>query len=253
MARKHKKERYSFTKLSCFCNCKYGYLQRYIENKAGIGNCFSSFGTFVHSILERYARGELELWDLPDVYDWEFDTAVAEEFPTGFRGDMRKLYYDQGLDFLNNFSDYDGIKILEVESEFDCDIDDWTFNGIIDLAFEDCAGKLVLRDYKSKSGFKSRVEQAEYARQLYLYCIYIKEKYGKFPDALQFFMFRKNKIIEIPFNIEAYHEAMDWARRTVTEIRECWDFCPSCEPFFGNNLCNHRKTCDHLISEDEAA
>ena len=190
---------------------------------------------------------------MPDVYDWEFDTAVAEEFPTGFRGDMRKLYFDQGLDFLNNFSGYDGIKILEVESEFDCDIDDWTFNGIIDLAFEDCAGKLVLRDYKSKSGFKSRVEQAEYARQLYLYCIYIKEKYGKFPDALQFFMFRKNKIIEIPFNIEAYHEAMDWARRTVTEIRECWDFCPSCEPFFGNNLCNHRKTCDHLISEDEAA
>ena len=195
--------------------------------------------------MERYAKGEINLWDLTDLYQWEFDTAVPEKFPTvPFCDDMRKLYYEQGLNFLKNFSGYSNKKILEVEHSFDHDIDDWIFTGVIDLVFEDEDGKLIIQDYKSKSKFKNKKEQAEYARQLYLYALHIKEKYGRYPDVLRFMMFRKNTIIDIPFNEASLEEAVGWARNTVAEIRDCWDFAPSCEEFYSENLCNHREYCD---------
>ena len=135
--------------------------------------------------LWRYAKGELTLWDLVGIYEWEFDAAVPEKFPsTKYCKDMRKLYYDQGLEYLKNFAGYDDRKILEVESQFDYEIDDWTFNGVIDLVFEDKDGKLIIQDYKSKSSFKNKREQAEYARQLYLYALFVKKKYGRYPDIL---------------------------------------------------------------------
>lgn len=177
------KERYSFSKLSTFNDCKYAYWLTYIEHQKGTGNCFSSFGTEVHSIMERYAKGKLSLWDLASTYEKEFDAAVPEEFPSfPFCQDMRGLYYEQGLNYLRNFGGYPKYKILGVESQFDIAIDDWVFNGIIDLVYEDEQGRLVVHDYKSKSSFKNKAEQKKYARQLYLYSLHIKEKYGKYPD-----------------------------------------------------------------------
>lgn len=238
------KERYSFSKLNAFHACKYGWYLTYIEHQKGIGNCFSSYGTEVHSLMERYAKGEIELWNLVDTYEWEFDAAVPEEFPDSrFCPNMRQHYYNQGLEYLKNFPGYDGKKILEVESQFDYGIDDWIFNGVIDLVFEDEDGRLILQDYKSKASFKSKKEQAEYARQLYLYCLYVKKKYGKYPDVLRFMMFRKNNKVDIQFNESALLEAIDWAKQTVKEVRECWDFSPSCDEFFSQNLCNHREYC----------
>ena len=55
-------------------------------------------------------------------------------------------------------------------------------------------------DHKSKGKFKSKKEQAEYARQLYVYAKYVKEKYGKFPKVLIFNMFNAGELIKIPFN-----------------------------------------------------
>ena len=243
------KERFSFSKLNAFLTCKYGYKLTYIDHERGIGNCFSSYGLEVHSIMERYAKGELGLWDLVSTYEWEFDGAVQEPFPsTKYCPDMRKLYYEQGLEFLKNFPGYSDKNILDVEASFDYEIDDWIFTGVIDLVYEDKeTGKLVIQDYKSKSSFKNKREQAEYARQLYLYSLYVKQKYGRYPDVLRFLMFRKNTLIDIPFNEKDLESAVTWARDTVKEIRECWDFSPSCDEFFSQNLCNHRHNCKQKI------
>lgn len=241
-----KKERYSFSKLSSFHTCPYGYKLTYIDHLRGIGNCFSSYGSFVHSIMEQYAKGELDLWDLADVFQWQFESSVPEPFPKSkFCKNMRQLYYDQGLSYLKNFSGYSGKKILEVESSFDIDIDDWIFTGIIDLVYEDSDGKLVIQDYKSKSSFKNKKEQAEYARQLYLYALYIKKKYGRYPDILRFMMFRKNITVDIQFDESMLEEAVSWAKNTVSLIRWCWDFHPDCDDFYGEQLCNHREYCEN--------
>ena len=239
-----KKEHYSFSKLSSFHTCKYGYKLTYIDHIKGCENAFALYGSLVHSIMERYAKGNIELWDLSDVYKTEFDEQVNLPFPNSvYCKDMKHLYYSQGLDFLETFPGYEKYKILEVETEFELPIEDWIFTGIMDLLYEDENGRLILLDYKSKSGFKNKEEKHKYARQLYLYCLYIKEKYGKYPDLMIFWTFRKKKQIEIPFNEDDLLEALNWAKFTVKKIRECKDFSPCCDEFFGNELCNHRKTC----------
>ena len=244
------KERYSFSKLKSFLTCRYGYKFTYIDHIKGESNCFSSYGTEVHSILERYAKGELTLEALPGVYEWEFDSAVSEKFPPSkFCPDMRQLYYEQGLEFLKGFTGYPEYKILDVEKSFEIDIDDWVFNGVIDLILEDSDGNLIIQDYKSKASFKNKGEQHEYARQLYLYSLFVKEHYGRPPTDLRFYMFRKGKIINIPYKEEDLIESVNWAKDVVKEIRECWDYYPSCESFYGNQLCNHRSHCDKLVEE----
>ena len=237
-------EQYSFSKLSTWWTCPYGYKLKYIDHKPGIGNAFSSFGTLVHSIMERYSKGELELWDLPAVYEWEFETAVPEKFPWNKYVNLRNSYYEQGLSFLKSFQGYNNCKLLGIEDDFRLQIDDWIFVGIIDLVFEDEDGRLIIRDYKSKASFKDEKEQQKYARQLYLYSLYVKEKYGRYPDELQFLMFRKQDTVKIPFNQDDLNEAVKWATDTVRIIREAFDYPSTCESFYGDNLCNHREYCE---------
>ncbi len=237
-------EHYSFSKLSSYHTCKYGYDLTYHQHLKGIDNCFALYGTLVHSIMERYAKGEISLWDLPKIYKLEFDEAVNMPFPASvFCKDMRNLYYQQGLDFLSSFLGYDDFKILGVEDEFEMQIDDWIFTGIMDLVYEDKDGHLILLDYKSKSRFKNKEEQHKYARQLYLYCQYVKKKWGKYPDSLIFWTFRKQKQVIIPFNEDDLIEALAWAKYTVKQIRECNSFPATCDDFYCNNLCNHRRYC----------
>jgi len=201
--------------------------------------------------MERYAKGELKLNELVSVFEWEFDSAIPEPFPTKMFGkpyDMRGNYYKQGVEFLSSFKGYSDYNILGVEKSFDVPIDDWTFNGIADLVFEDESGTLVVQDYKSKASFKSKAEQAKYARQPYLYSLWVKEQYKKYPDILRFVMFRKGLTIDIPFDYSSLLEARQWAIDTVADIRNCWSYEPTCDSFYGNSLCNHRAYCDSKVN-----
>lgn len=236
-------ERYSFSKLSSFNQCPWGWYMHYVEGSKGIGNAFSSYGLLIHSILERFTTGELNLWDLSDVFEWEFEVSVPEKFPPNKYMVLRDSYYQQGIDFLSNFQGFPECKILNTESKFDFQIDDWMFNGVIDLVFEDPEGKLIVQDYKSKAKFSSKREQAEYARQLYLYCLHVKEAHGRYPDILRFFMFRKDVIVDIPFVESDLENAILWAKSSVADIRNCWDYSAKPDDFFCNNLCNQREIC----------
>lgn len=237
-------ERYSFSKLSSWWTCPYGYYQRYIEHKPGIGNAFSSFGTLVHEIMEDYANGKIDLWDLAKIYEWRFDAAVKEKFPYNKYVNLRDKYYNDGLRFLKTFSGYDNVKIMGVEENFTIPIDDWYFVGVIDLMFVDKDGRWVIRDYKSKASFKDENEKYKYARQLYLYSLHVHELTGRYPDELQFLMFRKsNEPVRIQFNEADLHEAVDWAKDTVRIIRNAFDYPAQCDEFYSQNLCNHREYC----------
>lgn len=244
----NKLERYSFSKLSAFHTCKYGYKLTYIDHLKGIDNSFALYGVLVHSIMERYAKGELELWDLPKVYENEFESVVNMPFPKSeFVKDMKELYFNQGLEFLKHFQGYDKYKILGVETNFDLQVEDWIFTGIIDLIYEDGNGQLIVLDYKSKASFKNKEEKRKYARQLYLYSLFVEQKYGRYPDKLIFYTFRKQTQVTIQFNEDDLIETVTWAKFTVKEIRNCTSFTPSCEEFYGHNLCNHRGYCKEKI------
>ena len=72
------------------------------------------------------------------------------------------------------------------------------------MILQDKSGEFVVWDWKSKAGFKNETEQKAYARQLYGYSLYVKEKYGHYPKKLCFGMFRQKEQIEIILHI--YHK-----------------------------------------------
>lgn len=153
---------------------------------------------------------------------------------------MKDIYYKGTLEYFKQFKGFGDYDILCAEEKFEVEIDDWIFNGVIDLRLKDRDGNLIIEDHKSKSSFKNKEEQKKYARQLYLYAHYVIKEYGIVPKKLIFNMFRKQSIVEIPFNQEDYQEALQWARDTVKQIREEEIYTPTKDDFYCGNLCDFR-------------
>jgi len=215
---------FSYSKVSSFYNCRLGYYKNYVlHERTLLSSGLSEFGTFCHLILEKYARGELQIYELLQYYQDNFFKEIPSSFeisitPT-FRKNLFNNYYNDGLNYFTNFEGFKDIKVLEAEYGFCVPIlNRFTFNGKIDLIAEDEDGELIVIDHKSKNGFRSKAEQAKYARQLYLYAYAVAIKYGKLPKTLKFNMFRKNQWVTIPFNQQDYEDALRWLITSVNEI-----------------------------------
>jgi hypothetical protein len=237
-------EKYSFSKLSTFNQCKYQYYLNYIEKRKGKDNAFSQYGTFVHSILERHAKGELAAYELLDVYRDGYDKAVTEPFPPNKYVELAESYYQDGYEFLKNFDGLDDLEILGVETRFREPLDDFCYTGVIDLTYRDHDGGIVVQDWKSKSKFKNKMEQSQFARQPLSYGLHIIKKYKEPPKTLRFYMFRKQEIIDIPFTTQDYESALGWIKDTVKEIRECEEWSATPDSFFCSELCGFRDMCE---------
>ena len=244
---------YSFSKIKTFYTCKYQYYMNYVlpieQRPKKHENAFAQYGSFVHEILEKFFSGELAEFELTDYYAENFDIAVREEFPPNSFVDLGQAYYNDGYCFLEAFEGIQDYKIIGVEKEFTTRFNDgqesFFFRGIIDLILQDKQdGSIVIQDWKSKSRFKNRQEQKEYARQLYLYAKHIKEEFGKWPTMLRFSMFRKGNVINIPFRMEDYEEAVVWASTCVKQIESCKQWPPTLDEWYCSQLCDFRDGCD---------
>ncbi len=239
---------WSYSRINAFNTCPYMWYLTYIRGFKGEANAYSATGTFSHSILERYAKGELYIWDLLDEFVNNYDEEVPYKFPYNKYVDLGEKNYNSGIEYYTNFEGFDEIgEIVDAEIKVTTDLEDWDikyqFTGFIDLLLKKDDEYIVL-DHKSKGKFKSKKEQAEYARQLYVYAKYVKEKYGKFPKMLIFNMFNAGELIKIPFNKADYEEAINWCVDTINKIKEEIRFNKNVDSFFCENLCNHRKICD---------
>lgn len=218
----------------------------YINRQDKKNNAFAQYGSCVHSLLEDYENDIYAPFELKEEFVKRFADEVTEDFPYNKYTDLASKYYEDGIRFFSNFDGLDDYKIIGVEDKFEEDIDnDFILTGFIDLVLEDKNGDLILHDWKSKSGFKNKEELNKYARQLYLYSLRIYRKYGKYPDKLQFGLFRKEENLTFDFDINAYNEAIDWMKSTVHNIRYCNSFEPSTDWYFCNNLCDFREVCEY--------
>ena len=245
-------DKYSFSKLSSIHQCPYSYDLYYNKKIFGESNGFADCGSLVHSILERYLKGELEQFELSQVFLNEFDNEVPEgvqlTFSNGFKKDLTDKYKEQCVDFLDSFEGFDDLEILDVEKNFDLliEIDNkkiW-LNGIIDVIARDKEDNYYIIDHKSKSNWKNKKELEKYTQQLYAYSIYILYTYHKFPKELWFNMFRLNEITKINFNEKSFSNTLEWIKDTVTQIETEQFFEKKPDDFYCKNLCNHRYICE---------
>lgn len=212
------------------------YILTYLFEQEQTKNAFAQYGTFAHEILDLYARGELEGYQLLSEFELRYDSEVTAEFPLLKNGkSMGENYYNNAIEYFSNFNGFGEYEIINSESRFEVQFDDFIFNGIIDLTMKS-GDDIIICDHKSKAGFKDAEEEKIYKRQLYLYAHYIYEKYGKYPKTLMFNLFRLGEYIKYEFNKDDFDEAVNWMREVVSKIRKLHS---SYNYFFCHNICGH--------------
>lgn len=243
MTEENKKvQRWSYSKVGTFKTCPRLYELQYVYKIRGDENAFSQYGQMCHSILERYAMGELKLHQLLDEYNDGFNAKVTEQFPDSFM-DLSAKYYKDGYKFFSEFKGFKD-KTIAVEERLDFIIkrdaehDDVEFVGIIDRLSKD--GEFyVINDYKSKGKFKSKKEKADYFKQLYMYAIVYQEQMGLSDDRilLKLNLFRLQEEFQEYFDPELADTIKNDFLDMVDLISSTKVFPPKPDSFFCQHLC----------------
>lgn len=211
---------WSYSSVNSYDNCPKCFKLERIDRVSKIQNAFAEWGSFMHSILEAYFKDEADLFDLLELYEKGYTKNVTHQFPYNRYADLGERYYNAGIAYFNNFNGLSkNYEVLEVECQTPMEIGGRPFIGFIDLVLRDKRdGSLQIVDHKSKSGFKSDAELAQYLRQLYLYAEYVRIQYGDYPKCLFFNMVRAGKVIKTEFDQRELQKSIDWFNRTIEKI-----------------------------------
>lgn len=243
---------WSFSRLNSFKQCPYEWKAMYIDCEDKEDGFFSEYGSFCHSLLEKYFKGKLSELNISQKYEQGFDKAVPHEAPPN-KIDLRQSYYDKGLEYFNNLNfDKSAYEILGVEKKVSFKIDNYKFVGFIDLLLKDkTTGEIIIVDHKSstlkfkKNGEVSKTEEEHFKtfkRQLYLYSIPIIKKYSKV-DKLRWNLFKMQKQYETPWDKDNFEEAIMWAKQMLFMISIEKRFAPNPDFYYCNFLCSQRNNC----------
>ena len=236
--------KWSFSKISAYESCPMMFRLCYLEHVKDDGNPFSDYGTFAHSILEGWAKGEIPDFLMAETYKEGYDAAITHSFPPFPRG-MGEKYYEAGLAYFENFSGFgDEWEVVSAEEKFELDIGGYPFVGISDLILQHKETKeLWVIDHKSKSASSMSKELQTYRRQLYIYAAHVKQKYGVYPSKLSFNMFKEGTFIDEVFDINMFNDTMEWVVEMIESIlfEADWKISPS--SYFCRFICPALMSC----------
>lgn len=247
---------WSYSRLEIFDDCPYRWYLQYIHQPRlkKESKFYAAYGSFMHELLEAFYSNEIT--------KDEALTMFLTQFTEKTKGTGRpkaatvQKYFQSGKEFLKSLEPT-RFETVSIEERIDFNIDGIPFTCRIDyLGTED--GEFVVMDNKSR-GLKPRSNRAKptlkdkeldsMLRQLYIYAEAVRQKYGKLPKLLCFNCFRTGIIIEEPFNEDAYHEAIQWAKNKVEEISGADEFYPNRDFFSCYYICS---LSDHCCYDREA-
>lgn len=220
---------------------------KYILEEEEAPMFYSSYGKFVHKLIEEYNVGLIEKEVMPSKFLIRFSKEVVGERPSDT---TVAKYLQKGFEYFSEFNPMP-FNVIGTEEEVRFKIGEYNFVGFIDCIGE-IDGELVVLDHKSRD-LKPRskrkkptlgdIELDEMLVQLYLYAEAVYQIYGKYPVLLQFNCFKEMALISEKFNREKCEEAKQWAIETIKDIREVDEFLPSVEYFKCKNICGLHKEC----------
>lgn len=251
---------YSYSQLSAFDECRYGfYLQRIEGLEEQASNAFAERGTLIHDLLDQWAKKKLTKDEMLFEYERRYGDEVITAWPKmlASKGYAKKAY-DTGVEFFKNFDEFEGYEVLSAEEKFNIELpltngETRPFVGIIDLMLrEKSSGDLVICDHKSKSLQSFKKDEDKMYRQQLLYSTYVKEKYGDFPASMIFHLFNENGCKpQRLFSKEQYNEAMEWATKQILRLEECtvldWLVCKDKADYYCWEICSVRKACPNGV------
>lgn len=242
---------WSYSRLLSFEDCPYRWYMKYLRGLQGGRRFFSDYGSFMHSIIEKHLTGSLQKSELVPYYLTNF---AQEVYPPAPSYAVFQSYFEQGLAYLRRDELLPYREPLAVEQRLSFDIDGFSFVGIVDCLAQDDSG-LVLVDNKSRalkprSGkqkpTKADAELDAYLRQLYLYSVPIKHRFGEYPARLEFNCFRTGQLISESFDPERLEEAKCWALGSIQTILDNEDWSPDMEFFKCRYLCELSDECEYF-------
>lgn len=242
---------WSYSRVKAFDMCPYMWYLKYIQRLPGKELFFSSYGSFVHKILEMYYKGELAKSQLLYYYLTEFRNNVTARAPNP---KIFNKYFQDGVLYFKNFVPLT-YEEPEIETKISGEIAGIKFTGIIDYKAEDETGVIILDNKsrslkprsKRKTPTKTDEELDRYFQQLYLYS-YLVETIDKKPvSRLGFNCFRCNpSMIVEPFDQEKADLAIKWLSESVSRITKESDFEPDMDYFKCANLCDMHEHCEYF-------
>jgi hypothetical protein len=242
--------RWSYSSVNSYHQCPYQFKLSYIDALPRVNNAFSDWGSFMHHLLEQYFTGKMEFFELSSIYVNKYKDWVKCTFPPNRYVNLNESYYNKGKEYLDNFDgDFEDCEVLAVEQKVKLDINGRPFVGVIDLVLRGPDGFYVV-DHKSKGKWKSKKETAEYLRQLYLYALWVKQKYGEYPVKLIFNMVRAGSKTIHSFVEDELNAAVEWFTSTINKIYEEVEFKASPDDFFCDQLCGVRHHCSYSNDYD---
>lgn len=244
---------WSFSRLNSFYNCPYEWKRKYIECDYGENGFFGEFGSHCHSLLEGYAKGEISIFEISQLYEEEFNNVVVHDAPPNKYSDIRQSYFDKGLEYFNNIDlDLENYEVIGVEKEVRFQIGGKDFIGFIDLLLRNkVTGEIIILDHKSaslkfkKNGEISKTDAEhflEFKRQLYLYSLPIIKEFDKV-NYLEWNLFKDQKKIKINWDEQEYNNALKWAEDTIKLIEDEKKWLPKPDFYYCHYLCSQRNNC----------
>lgn len=257
--------RYSYSQLSSFSECPFGFYLKHMEDKEEQSNGFAEQGSLVHDILDKWAKGEIKKKDMAAEYERRYSDEVVTSFPRmlASKGYAQKTY-QQGLDYFENFDEFKGFKVISAEEKFEMPLkltDGTTrpFIAFVDLVVRDeFTDGLVIFDHKSKSWTSFKAAREEMYKQQYLYAYFVHEKYNEWPVQLAFNLFKEGGKKDFQdFSMEKFEEVMQWATDAIHKMESYdildWLVCkaqktPGKPDMFCAEICGERRNCPNSIS-----
>jgi hypothetical protein len=243
---------WSFSRLDAYYTCPYSCKKKYVDCEKGENNFFGQYGTFNHKVFEKYFKNELFVFDLSNYYKNNYMKHVTYDAPYNKYADIGYNYYHSGLDYFDNFEEWDEYAIVSVEEIIKFKIENYDFVTIPDLIVRNKNNRLEIIDHKSedlkepkKLNTKVAEKLVQKTRQLYINSYAIYEQYEEYPEYLNFNVFRTKKWIKIPFNIQDFNEAIQWALNTINLYKKEQLWLPKSDYYFCRNLCNYRNMCEY--------
>lgn len=238
---------WSYSRIEAFENCPYRFFLKYISKCDDTAKFFSSYGSFMHKLIENYYKGALPASNMVSEFLTGFQDNVVGERPSE---SIVLKYIKSGVDYLSSFQPFD-FETVAVEKRVDFEIKGQKFVGYIDYLGRKNGDLYIIdnksRDLKPRSKRKKPtvkdLELDSMLKQLYIYAAAVKQEYGEFPKALCFNCFRTGVFIEEPFDKNAYDEAIEWAINEIETIKTTDDFYPNIEFFPCRYICGVSDDC----------
>jgi hypothetical protein len=246
--------KFSFSSTKTYETCHYAFKLTYIEALERGNNFYGQYGSFVHLILEKYFKDELDFFELEDFYKDHYYEHVQSQ-PPAFQPNIAEDYYNKGLEYFSNFSfDKSKYNILLVEDALYPSIGDLKFIAKPDLILQEKeTGKNILVDFKTANAYKNgkldKKKMAEYMKQFLIYAWSIWSEMHVEINEINVWFINCGKIEIIPVDVVEEQMAIKWFTDTIEKIKQDDSFPPNVSSsFFCSQLCSVSEQCQYKFS-----